>query len=191
MRPDLFAIDTTILTTRTLVRRLREGDGPTFYNLVRANSSYIEEHFPVILEEVKSETDGEAFVRRRLAHWLLQEEFSFGIWHNDDAVMIGFVSFRNIDWHTPRGEINYFLHQDFAGKGMMTEVLSRMVQFAFRQLQFNKLVLKTLMDNYASQRLARKVGFRREGDLRHEYRRDSGALLDVMQFGLTREEYGV
>ncbi|MEL7221405.1 MAG: GNAT family protein, partial [Bacteroidota bacterium] len=81
--------------------------------------------------------------------------------------------------------------QDHAGKGIMTEVLARMVQFAFRQLELNKLVLKTLVDNYSSQRLARKVGFRREGDLRNEVRRNSGALFDVMLFGLTREEYGV
>ncbi|MEL6973636.1 MAG: GNAT family protein [Bacteroidota bacterium] len=104
--------------------------------------------------------------------------------------MIGFVHFRNIDWQTPRAEISYFLHQNQAGKGIMTEVMSRMVQFAFKQLQLNKLVLKTLIDNYGSQRLARKVGFRREGDLRHEYRKASGVLLDVMLFGLTREEYG-
>lgn len=45
------------------------------------------------------------------------------------------------------------------------------------------------MDNVASQRLARKCGFRREGDLRSDYRRPSGELADTMLFGLTRPEY--
>lgn len=190
MRPDLYNIDTAILTTRTLTRRLREGDGADFYSLITENSAYIADHFPILVEAVRSPDDGEAFVRQRLAHWLLQKDYAFGIWRVDEADMIGYVHFRNIDWQTPRAEISYFLHQKHAGNGLMTEVMSRMVQYAFKQLQLNKLVLKTLIDNYPSQRLARKVGFRREGDLRHEYRKDSGVLLDVMLFGLTREEYG-
>jgi RimJ/RimL family protein N-acetyltransferase len=170
---------------------VREGDGVDFFNLIQDNSSYIEDHFPHLVNQIKDEDTAEAFVRQRLAHWLLQEEFTFSIWRNKEADLIGFVSFREVDWEVPRAEISYFLHQDHAGKGIMTEVLARMVQFAFRQLELNKLSLKTLVDNYSSQRLARKVGFRREGDLRNEIRRDSGALFDIMLFGLTREEYGM
>lgn len=190
LRPELFDIDTAILTTRTLTRRFREGDGKAFYDLIQENSSYIEDHFPILVESVRTPELGEEFVRRRLAKWLTQEEFAFGIWHVDEAEMIGFIHFRHLDWQTPKAEISYFLHQKKAGKGLMTEVMSRMIQFAFRELQLNKLTLKTLIDNYVSQRLARKVGFRREGDLRHEYQKASGVLLDVMLFGLTREEYG-
>lgn len=191
MRPDLFDVDTAILTTRTLTRRLREGDGQEFYDLIQENSSYIEDHFPILVDAIRNPEEGEIYVRRALAKWLTQKEFTFGIWRVDEADMIGYLHFRNIDWQTPRAEISYFLHQNHAGKGLMTEVMSRMIQFSFRQLKLNKLVLKTLIDNYNSQRLARKVGFRREGDLRHEYRKASGTLLDVMLFGLTREEYGM
>jgi len=191
MRPEIFKIDTAILTSRTLIRRVREGDGPDFFKLIQANSSYIEDHFPGLVDQIKDEDSAEGFVRQRLAQWLLQKEFTFSIWRNEDADLIGFVNFREVDWEVPRAEISYFLHQDHAGKGIMTEVLARMVQFAFRQLELNKLALKTLVDNYSSQRLARKVGFRREGDLRNEIRRESGALFDVMLFGLTREEYGM
>ena len=73
----------------------------------------------------------------------------------------------------------------------MTEVVARVLTFAFKQLKLEKIALRTLADNAASQRLARKVGFRREGDLRSEYRKPSGALLDMILYGLTREEYGM
>ena len=72
----------------------------------------------------------------------------------------------------------------------MTEVLARAQRFAFRQLELEKLYYKVLSDNYGAQRLARKVGFSREGDLRNEFRKGSGALVDVMRFGLSRETYG-
>ena len=190
MRPELFTIDTAILTTHTVIRRFREGDGEAFFNLIQNNSSYLEDHFPILVKKIHTLEDGESFVRGKIAQWLLQEEFTFGIWHNQDAELIGYLHFRDVDWHIPRADISYFLHHEYTGKGLMTEALARMIQYAFRQLKLNKIVLHTLMDNYASQRLARKVGFRREGDLRSEFRKPSGGLFDIMAFGLTREEYG-
>ncbi len=190
MRPDLFHIDTAILSSRTVVRRFREDDGAAFYELVSRNHSHLEDHFPYLTEQVNSPEAGETFIRRTIAQWLLQEGFAFGIWRNTEADLIGYVHFRELNWQVPKAELSYFLDHEYTRNGYMTEVMARMVQFAFRQLQLNKLSLQTLVDNYPSQRLARKVGFRREGDLRNEFRKVSGALFDVMVFGLTREEYG-
>lgn len=190
MNPRLYKIDTALISTRTVVRRFREGDGSAFYELVQRNSMYLEDHFPYLVEQVRGADEGEAFVRGRLADWLRQERFAFGIWRREEADLIGFIQLHEVDWAIPRAEVSYFLDQSQAGKGVMTEVLARIVQFSFRQLRLNKLALRTLVDNYPSQRLARKVGFRREGDLRGEFAKPSGALIDLMLFGLTREEYG-
>ena len=71
----------------------------------------------------------------------------------------------------------------------MTESTFAVVQFAFRQLKMEKLYVRTAMDNYSSQRLARKCGFRREGDLRAAYKRPTGVLEDMMLMGLTVEDF--
>lgn len=190
MRPELFTADTAILTSRTLVRRFREGDGKAFYDLVQKNHSYLEDHFPILTQKIIDHNTGEKFIRQKIANWLLQLDYTFGVWDNDTTELIGYFHFLRIDWTIPRAEVGYFLDHNHAGKGIMTEVLARMVQYGFHQLHINKLVLRTLQDNYPSQRLARKVGFRREGDLRNEFRKPSGALFDLMVFGLTKEEYG-
>ncbi len=190
MQINLFTIDTVLLTSRALIRRFREGEGKAFYDLVRDNHGYVEDHFPHLMQQVHNAEEGEAFVRRKLAAWLLQEEFCFGIWHTKEAKLVGYIHLSEIDWDLPLAEVSYFLDQSEAGKGVMTEVLARVVQFGFKQLQLEKIRLRTLIDNYPSQRLARKVGFSREGDLRHEFRKSTGALLDLMQFGLTRDIYG-
>ena len=64
--------------------------------------------------------------------------------------------------------------------------MQKVIHFVFYQLQLNKLVLRTESDNFAGQRLARKVGFLREGDIRAEYRRPSGEWVDLMIFGLLK-----
>jgi RimJ/RimL family protein N-acetyltransferase len=190
MDPKLFHIDTALISSRTVVRRFREGDGEALHKLIQGNTMYLEDHFPFLVEGIHSADEGEAFVRRKIAEWLLLESFAFGIWRREEADLVGYIQLHEVDWSVPRAEVSYFLDQEQAGKGLMTEVLARIVQYSFRQLRLNKLALRTLVDNYPSQRLARKVGFRREGDLRGEFARPSGVLVDLMLFGLTREEYG-
>lgn len=189
LQPHLFEVDTAVVSRRLLIRRFREGDGHAFYQLVANNSALISDHFPALAETVTTPTNGEGEVRKRLAAWLMQEMYSFGVWRSEEADLIGFVSLCDIDWQIPRADLNYFLHHQHTGQGFMTEVLSKIITLAFKQLQLEKLVVKTLADNAASQRLVRKLGFRREGDLRNEYRKMSGLLVDITAFGMTAEEF--
>ena len=191
MRPDLFNIDTALLTPRCVVRRFRENDGAAFFALIEGNRDYLLDHFPILIEEVGTDANAaEAFVRERIAYWLLQQDFAFGIWSNETSKLIGYVHLFDLNWNVPAAEVSFFLGKEQEEKGLMTEVLARVVRFGFRQLALEKIYLKTLADNYGSQRVARKVGFGREGDLRNEFRRPGGMLVDLVRFGLSRETYG-
>ncbi len=191
MRHQLFNVDTALLTTRCVVRRFREHDGKALYQLLDNNRDYLLDHFPYLMAEAgKSRKGAEVFVRECIAEWLLQQRYAMGVWSNETTELIGFVQVFSIDWAVPSGELGFFIDREFIRQGIMTEVLARVVRFAFLQLELEKLVVKTLVDNYASQRLVRRVGFSREGDLRGEYRLPSGTLVDLMRFGFVRETYG-
>lgn len=188
MQEHLLTVDTALLTKRVVVRRFRENDGEQLYDLIQTNRSYLEDSFPSTVSDNSSKEKSEWFVRIRIAKWLLQEEYCFGVWDNDSAKLIGFIRLFRIDWNIPKAEIGFFVDRDFSSKGIMTEVLLTIVPFAFQQLKLEKIILRTAMDNYASQRLARKCGFRREGDLRADFKKTSGEIIDVMVLGLTRAE---
>ena len=191
LRTRLYDLDTALLTHRCVVRRWREGDGRALYTLIDGNRDHLLDHFPhLVAEGGKNRARAEGFVRHALADWLLQQRYAFGVWHNESTELIGFVQLDDIDWDVPLGEVSFFLDRAYVEQGIMTEVLARVVRFAFRQLELEKIFLRMLSDNYASQRLARRVGFSREGDLRNEYRRPGGTLVDLVRFGLTRENYG-
>lgn len=189
MQKHLFQIDTVILTPRAVVRRFRESDGDALYELFQNNHSRLSDHFPDTLHQVKEKTEAEFFVRKKLAAWLLQEEFCFGVWENENARLIGYVSLFNVDWHIPEGRLTFFIDKEYSNRGIMTEVLLYVTRFAFEQLRLERIYMRTAQDNYAAQRLARKCGYRREGDLRNAYRKQSGELLDLMLIALTRAEY--
>ena len=191
MRHQLFNVDTALITQRCVVRRFREHDGKALYKLLDDNRDYLIDHFPFLMAEAgKSRRGAEIFVRECIAEWLLQRRYAMGVWSNETTELIGFVQVFAIDWQVPSGELGFFIDKELIRQGIMTEVLARVVRFAFLQLELEKLVIKTQIDNYASQRLARRVGFSREGELRGEYRLPSGTLVDLMRFGFARETYG-
>jgi len=191
MRKQLFNIDTALLTQRCVVRRFRENDGAIFQELIYKNRDLLQDHFPVLVGEVAdSHESTEVFVRQRIAGWLLQTDFAFGIWHNESTEMFGYVHLFELNWDVPSAELSFFLDRDFAKQGLMTEVLARAIRFGFKQLELEKIYIRTLTDNYDTHRLARRVGFTREGELRNEFRKPGGALVDLVRFGFSRETYG-
>ncbi|MCB0568712.1 MAG: GNAT family N-acetyltransferase [Phaeodactylibacter sp.] len=189
MLPHLLNIDTALVAPRTVVRRFREGDGSAFYELVQENHSRLFGLFPQTLESARDKDSAEWYIRERLSDWLMQREYTFGIWDNNSAGMIGMIRIFRIDWKVPKAELGYFMDKDFSGKGLMTESLRTVLRFTFHQLRIEKLIIRTLSDNVASQRVARKCGFRREGDLRDDFRLPGGELTDTVLMGLTRGEF--
>jgi ribosomal-protein-serine acetyltransferase len=191
MRPHLFNVDTALLTNRCVVRRFRENEGAAFQKLIYNNRDILQDHFPLLVGEVSSSEDtAETFLRERIAAWLLQQDYSFGIWLNETTELIGYVHLFEINWEVPSAEISFFIDRDQHKSGLMTEVLARIIRFSFKQLELEKIYLRTLSDNYDCQRLVRRVGFSREGDLRNEFRKPGGMLVDLVRFGFSRETYG-
>jgi ribosomal-protein-serine acetyltransferase len=64
------------------------------------------------------------------------------------------------------GEIGYWIRTDRAGRGYATEGGRALVDFAFADLGLYRLELRAGVGNRASQRVAEKLGFQREGTLR-------------------------
>lgn len=82
------------------------------------------------------------------------------------------------------GQIGYWLAREARGRGVCTAALRRLCRFAFEDLKLERLELMTDPDNVASQRVAEKVGFRREGVLRSHLVHGDGRRRDSVMFSL-------
>ncbi len=188
MEKHLFDLETILITSRTVIRRFREQDGEVFFQLIQNNRERLEDRFPR-LAGVHSVEEATVYIHEQLAAWYLQQNYSFAVWDTDSANIIGFIQLINIDWAIPKSEGLLFIDRTFEGQGIMTEVVLTLLNFAFEQLQLKKLNMIVASDNYAAQRLARKCGFRREGDLRNELKKSGGELTDAMLLGFTDQDY--
>ncbi len=82
------------------------------------------------------------------------------------------------------GQIGYWLAPEARGRGTCTTALRRLCRFAFDELGLKRLELMTDPDNAASQRVAEKVGFRREGVMRSHLDHPDGRRRDSVLFSL-------
>lgn len=130
------------------------------------------------------------FVRDTMRAWREQRAYDFAIRNKDDTgPHIGNVSIWYVSKGFRTGEIGYWIHSGHSKRGAATEVTARMVQVAFEELQLHRVVLRIAIGNRASERVAEKLGFTREGVLREELE-VHGKWLDHTVYSLLEHEYG-
>ena len=83
-----------------------------------------------------------------------------------------------------RASIGYWIAAPARGRGICTRALRLLARHALEELELPSVQLVTDPDNVASQRVAEKVGFRREGVLRAHLRHPDGRIRDSVMFSL-------
>jgi len=80
--------------------------------------------------------------------------------------------------------IGYWCASEARGRGVTTRALRLLCKHALEDLRLQRLELITDPDNHASQRVAEKVGFQREGVLRSHLPHPDGRRRDSVMFSL-------
>ena len=89
-----------------------------------------------------------------------------------------------VNSHDYRGTIGYWVARDARGQGVCTRALRLLARHGLEKLELQRLDLITDPDNHASQRVAEKVGFWREGVLRAHLRHPDGRTRDSVMWSL-------
>ena len=79
----------------------------------------------------------------------------------DDSILL-----LRFEWDAGRAEIGYWLVPSARGRGAAAAAVRLLSRWALRELGLARLALHTHEDNVASQRVAERAGFTREGLLR-------------------------
>jgi RimJ/RimL family protein N-acetyltransferase len=108
-------------------------------------------------------------------------EHSFAI--TVDESVVGAIGM-GVNSHGYRGAIGYWIAAPARGRGICTRALRRLSRWGLDDLELKRLELITDPNNVASQRVAEKVGFTREGVLRSHLMHGDGRLRDSVMFSL-------
>ena len=119
---------------------------------------------------VPSGADG-AFVRdwlgRYEAGWLDGSRAGFCIRGADDGSFYGFAAIVQLDLAANQGEIGYMVAPAARGRGVSTRAVELLTRWGFADLGLERLELRIDVTNVASERVAERAGYRREGVLRN------------------------
>ena len=83
------------------------------------------------------------------------------------------------------GEIGYWLGESYWGRGIASEALAAVTEWAFAELHVVRLHSAVYARNPASARVLEKAGYEFEGRLRSRYFRD-GEFIDALLYAKVR-----
>lgn len=124
------------------------------------------------------------YCRRALWEWHDRESLDYRLFL--DGTFVGNCAIHTILWHVPSAQLGYWQHVDFGGRGLISEAVERLTQFAFGELDLARLEIRCNAQNSASANVARRAGFNHEGHLKHSFRDNAGELSDTLFFAKTR-----
>lgn len=108
---------------------------------------------------------------------------------DNESKIIAFAGIVSIDKTIGKAETYLFVNPDCLGKGYGSKAKALMIDYAFHDLSLNKLYVITNEDNYASNRIQVKFGYKLEGRFRQEYITNDGLLKDRLYWGLLKSDW--
>lgn len=137
-------------------------------------------------EKVMTVADIEAYVEQ-----VAQSETDavFAIVARDTGAHIGNITLQKIDSKNNSAEYAIIVgNKNYWGKGVALEASKLLLEFGFKDLGLHRVWLGTSIDNEPMQRLAERLGCKKEGQ-RREAMRKQGAYIDVVEYGILASEY--
>ena len=153
------------------LRRFRRSDAP---RIVEACSDADTARFIPLLPVPYGDEQAVAYLHQTEEMWAGGERLAFAVADTTSDLLVGAIDIRLGE----SGSVGYWVHPDARRRGVATRALTLVSGWAVTAGGVERLVLMTHPDNVASQRVAEKAGFVREGVLRshvrfREGRRDS------------------
>ncbi len=127
--------------------------------------------------------DAVEYVARTAQHWRDGTAAGFVIADAADDVLLGAISLMRLEPSRSVGEVGYWVAREARRRGAATRAVRLVARWAALDLGLARVELMTRVDNVASQGVAERAGFRREGVLR-SYATLGCGIADVVMFSL-------
>lgn len=101
---------------------------------------------------------------------------------------IGKISYHNVSVQNQRCEIGYLLATPFQGKGLMFEAAEAFINYAFNELNMNRIEADIDPRNVASRKLLERLRFQKEGHMPERWIVDN-EVSDTDFYGLLKKNW--
>ncbi|SHF97526.1 GNAT family N-acetyltransferase [Ornithinibacillus halophilus] len=145
------------------LRTLDERDAVALFSLIENSREHLREWLPWV-DETTTLFDSQQFISSSDVLFKKKIGLNTGIIYNGE--LVGVAGFNKFDWNNGIGYIGYWLSKDYQGKGIMTRVVQALIDYAFEQLNLNRVDIRVAYENYKSRAIPERLGCRIEGQIR-------------------------
>lgn len=167
------------------LRQLEPADAPLVYGQIDYSRKTLRKFLPWVDYNLK-EDHSLRFIELMQRKAEEQDAIAFGMFK--DAALCGVMDLHNWDHSLQKAEIGYWLGEAYRGKGIALACCHRLMQFGFEELHLNKIEIRFALQNERSSRIPIRLGFTREGILRHSAKLH-GQLVDMVVMGMLKQDF--
>jgi ribosomal-protein-serine acetyltransferase len=160
-------------------------DAVELFSLVDSNRNYLKEWLPWLDNNlsVKDQLDFIGIsqkdrIQGRSGIWLIKE--------NND--LVGVISINWIDWDNKSCGLGYWISEDKVGKGIVNRCCKSLINDLISNNQIHRFVIEAAVENYASRKVAEKLGMRLEGIIK-DRELLYGTYVDAALYAITAPEW--
>ncbi len=147
------------------IRRFHAVDVPSLFLAARESMTELQQWMAWCRADYSLD-DCLDFVSACDEEWEAGRKYSFAIYDRKDGALVGSVGLSGVNHVHRFANVGYWVRSSRTGQGAASAGLRLAARFAFEELHLNRLELIIALGNYASIRVAEKVGAHREGILR-------------------------
>ena len=171
-------------TKRLRLRRLQMRDAQDIFEYSR--DPLVAKH--VLWDAHRTVADSRAYIRYMQRRYRESDAYSWGIEWKETGKIIGTIGFMWIQDDNNAAEVGYSLSRAYWNRGIMTEALSRLLEYGFEDMCLNRIEAQHETENPASGAVMRKCGMQQEGVLRSRLF-NKGRDVDVVVYSVLRQEW--
>lgn len=169
---------------RVVVRPYRPDDAEALFAAVEESREHIWPWLPWG-DQHQTVEDTRNFIAHTQAHWLVREDMTVGFFEAESGRFLGGSGLHPRGWDVPAFEIGYWVRAGAEGHGYVAEAVKLLTDFAFASLGAERVMIRCDARNTRSAAVAERLGFVREGRIRHDRRAADGVLSDLLIYSLT------
>lgn len=178
MDPILLNIPVPIKTPRLLLRPLQPSDGKELNVAILESFEQLHQWMEWAVSKPTMENT-EIFCRQSEADWILRKNLNLLI-VDSTGTIIGSTGYNFIKWEVPSLRIGYWIRTSMAGQGYVTEAVNALVRYAFSELKMVRIEIRCDEDNVKSWRVAERLNFVKEANLKASARKNDGNLRNTI-----------
>ena len=145
------------------LRFIRPGEAEALFKLVDENRAYLREWLDWVDAQTGPEVSREN-IQKRILNAQNDKALDLGIYL--DGKLVGSMGFNGIHRKPRRAEIGYWLAEDCAGKGIMTDCVRALVSYGFKELKLHRIEIHCSTNNAKSGAIPERLGFKLDGIFR-------------------------